>query len=76
MDLGLVRESLVKLNAIRLEHLTRQDRHMDTLDQRLKKALLAAINLYFPEFVRESGRIWYKKRRLVRALQDYVGCAK
>lgn len=49
---------------------------MDTLDQILKKALLAAINLYFPEFVRESGRIWYKKRRLVRALQDYVGCAK
>ena len=45
MDLGLVRESLVSLNAIRLEHLARQDRHMDTLDQRLKKALLAAINL-------------------------------
>ena len=48
MDLGLVRESLVNLvnlNAIRLEHLTRQDRNMDTLDQILKKALLAAINL-------------------------------
>ena len=48
MDLVLVRESLVSLvslNAIRLERLVLQGRNMDTLDQILKKALLAAIKL-------------------------------